>query len=64
MSASEEKPIEIKTSTKDVVIAYYSRSGTTKIAAEALEFLRNNSDRSKVRTRLLELIQTGRIEHF
>lgn len=35
-----------------------------KIAAEALEFLRNNSDRSKVRTRLLELIQTGRIEHF
>ena len=35
-----------------------------KIAAEALEFLRNNSDRARVRTRLLELIQTGRIEHF
>ncbi len=35
-----------------------------KIAAEALEFLRDNSDRARVRTRLLELIQTGRIERF
>ncbi|MCR5762813.1 MAG: hypothetical protein K6G00_05455 [Treponema sp.] len=35
-----------------------------KIASEALEFLKENSDRVKVRTRLLELIQTGRIEHF
>ena len=35
-----------------------------KIAAEALEFLRDNSDRTRVRTRLLELIQTGSIERF
>ena len=35
-----------------------------KIALSALEFLRENSDRTKKRTILLEWIQTGRIEKF
>jgi len=44
MSASEDKAVERKETTKEVVVVFYSRSGTTKTAAEALcKMLENNA---------------------